>query len=123
MAGIVDEMVKRVPSPGLLQRLAQPVGESLECACVGGVELEGHGLAPQRLDFRHHGFSSVAAAVIGQHDIAALAGDADGGIAAQAAACSGNKCDLCHGSSPVVRRPSYCARPAAAVAGNLTFFA
>ena len=58
------------------------------------VELQRHGLAPQSGDIRDHPGGLRRIAAIGDDDIATMAGDGKGGVAAKAAVRAGDLCDL-----------------------------
>src|SRR5690606_37549502 len=93
------EVIEALPLPGAVEHRTQPFDEIRESGGGAGVELQGHRLAAQGLDFGHHALGVVGTAMVSDDDIATLAGNAQGGVPAEAAAGTGDKCDLAHGGS------------------------
>jgi len=67
----------------------------------GDVELEGDRLAPHSRDLGDGRLRVLAATLIGEHDVVAVAGDAEGGTAAKPAAGTGDGGSLGHGPTPM----------------------
>ncbi len=102
MAGVVDEVIERIALPDIAEGLAKPFRKWREARDAGGVELKRDRPASHCLDLCGDGLSVLAAAVIGEDNVAALASDVEGGIAAEPAACACNNSDLAHLASPGV---------------------
>jgi hypothetical protein len=62
-------------------------------ATSAGIQLQGDSLAAHGLDFGDDGLRVLSPALVGEDDVAAAAGDAEGGVAAQAAAGAGDEGD------------------------------
>src|SRR5690606_8348653 len=86
--GIVDEMVEGLALPAVAQRCPQPFGKVGKGGDVAGVELQRGRLSAERLDLAYNRVGLVAPAAIGEDDVATAAGDAEGGVAAEAAAAA-----------------------------------
>ncbi len=92
-AGIVDEKVEALAAPALQHR-ADIVHESIEGGDIAGIELQGGGLAAERFDFRDDLVGLFAVGIIGEDHVDAITGEADDGVAAEAAAAAGDDCDF-----------------------------
>jgi hypothetical protein len=90
-------VIKGVAAPGRVQRRTDALDEGGNRGDVADVELQGDCLAPHAFDLGHDGLRAFGAAAIGEDDVAAVAGDADGGVAAKAAAAAGDDRDGAHG--------------------------
>lgn len=93
MPGVVHQVIERVPLPIVPKRRPELAGERGETRDTARVELEGNSLATEGLDFRDNGLGVLGATLVGQHDIAAMAGDGERDVAAEPAAGSGDEGD------------------------------
>ena len=123
VAGIVHQMVEALAAKCLLQRQAQSLREGGKFGDVGAVQLKGRGPASQCLDLGNGALREVLTAPIGDDDIAALARDVDGHVAAEAAARSGDDCNFCHVMSPSFDPAKGGRHRGIRVAGSLSLFA
>jgi hypothetical protein len=76
-----------------------------------------------RLDLGDDGLCVFAAAVIGEDDVAAVTGDAEGGVAAETAAGAGDEGDLGHGQLLWCDHSDIAPRGPGLVARSSTFLA
>ena len=79
-------------APGAATRV-RPLDKGGQAGNGRRVELQGNGLAAQLLDLGYDRPSLLLAAVIGDDDVAAMAGDGERGVAPEAATGAGDDCD------------------------------
>src|SRR5690606_37599475 len=91
---IVDQMIEAVALPGLCQQGPEAFHEIGEGGNGARIKLQGDSLASKCLDFGDDLGRLLLAGAIGDDDVATLAGDGEGGVAAEAAAGTGDECDL-----------------------------
>ncbi|MCY1347579.1 hypothetical protein D9M69_336940 [compost metagenome] len=95
-AGVVDQRIEPFALPGLAQGGPHLLGEGAEGRAVGHVQLQRHGLAAEGPEFGDQGVSLGLAAVVGEDQVMAVAGQVLRGVLAQAAAGAGDQDDLAH---------------------------
>ncbi|MNN35992.1 hypothetical protein D3C81_1498630 [compost metagenome] len=94
MAGVVDQVVERLAAKGCLQRRLHLFTEFREALDVGDIQLDGDGLSAYAGDLIDHRCGFFGSAAISDDHIAAMLGDAEGGVAAQATAGTGHERDI-----------------------------
>ena len=89
VSGIVDQMVEGVAVPCRAQGRADTLDEAGDLGDVADIELQRDRPAAHGFDLGHDGLRALGAVAIGQDHVAAMARDADGGVAAKTtvAAC------------------------------------
>jgi hypothetical protein len=102
VAGVVDQVIEGLALPGLRDRGAQPCDEIRKAADLASIELQRHGLAAERGDLGHGRGSLAGVAQVGQHHVAALAGDVHCHIAAETAAATGDDRNRAHCVAPLL---------------------
>ncbi|MNL25088.1 hypothetical protein D3C87_1465560 [compost metagenome] len=100
MAGVVDDVINRVAVPGVAQRDLQALDECGKGGRVADIQLQGDRLAAHLFDVGHNGLGVRLAALVGKDNIAAFAGDIQGGATAQATAAAGDEGNACHAQAP-----------------------
>src|SRR3546814_1880475 len=76
--------------PSLRERRTQPIHKGRKSRDVAGVQLKRDCPAAHCPNLFNDRLGLVRTAVVGDDDVAATAGEAEGGVAAEAAACAGD---------------------------------
>src|SRR3546814_16423417 len=86
---MVDEVIKCIALPSLRERRTQPIHKGRKSRDVAGVQLKRDCPAAHCPNLFNDRLGLVRTAVVGDDDVAATAGEAEGGVAAEAAAGAG----------------------------------
>src|SRR3546814_5655202 len=106
VSGIVDEVIKCIALPSLRERRTQPIHKGRKSRDVAGVQLKRDCPAAHCPNLFNDRLGLVRTAVVGDDDVAATAGEAEGGVAAEAAAGAGYESDPGHGGLLLLTWPS-----------------
>ena len=88
-ASVVNQKIELVGAEGVRQGGRYLAVERREAGHVGGIERQGHRFAAQNLYFGHYRVGLGLLAVVGEDNVNTFFGQAQGHVAAQAAAATG----------------------------------
>ena len=91
MACVVHKVIEVAAAPVFREGRPHRGGERGQGGNVGDIQLKSDGFAAERLNLGDNCPGLLFSVSVGQNDIAATPGDAEGGIAAEAAAGTGDE--------------------------------
>lgn len=93
MAGVVDEEIETIAAP-VSQRASDFGDELVEGGGIAGIEAKCGGFSCHGFGFADEAFGFLLIRAVGEDEIDAVAGEIDGGVAAEPAAGAGDDGDL-----------------------------